>query len=246
MIGKLFDKKRGASIPEGKRIYAIGDVHGCADLLERLLALIDADAAGAAYALVFLGDYVDRGPDSRGVLSRLVELAASDQENVFLKGNHEAAMCDFLLAPAANEEWLHWGGDKTLDSYGVKDYWDREPEETAADFANALPEAHKRFLRGLALTHTVGDYVFVHAGFKPGVALEAQSESDMLWIRSEFHNTQTNKRPDKTVVHGHHPVPRPLDAGWRIDVDTGAVWSSMLTALVLEGATRRFISTGRG
>ncbi len=246
MIGNLFDKKRGASVPDGKRIYAIGDVHGCADLLDRLLALIDADAAGEPYALVFLGDYVDRGPDSRGVLSRLVTLTASARETVFLKGNHEAAMLDFLLTPSANEEWLHWGGDKTLDSYGITNYWDRDPEETAADFANALPEAHKQFLQDLTLTHIVGDYLFVHAGLKPGVALDDQSESDMLWIRGEFHNARTSQRPEKAVVHGHHPVPKPLDAGWRIDIDTGAVWSGMLTAVVLEGATRRFISTDRG
>ncbi len=245
MIGKLFRKAEAAAVPDGERVYAIGDIHGCADLLGELLAMIDVDRAGGAGQLVFLGDYVDRGPDSRGVIDRLIALAARRPDAVFLKGNHEQAMMDFIDRPAANEEWLHWGGDRTLESYGVSNVALREPEALAADLANALPPAHRAFLDGLELWRAIGDYVFVHAGFRPGVALEEQRAEDCLWIRGEFHNAQNGDRPDKVVVHGHHPMKKPLDAGWRIDVDTGAVWSDALTAVVLEGTTRRFISTGR-
>ncbi|MEK7264718.1 MAG: metallophosphoesterase family protein [Pseudomonadota bacterium] len=246
MIGKLFGGKGPvAAIPDGERVYAIGDVHGCDGLLAALLALIDKDGAGANSRLILLGDYVDRGPGSRAVIDLLLTLKAERPEPVFLKGNHEQAMLDFLEAPERGEEWLHWGGDKTLESYGVAGIWKRHPEDVARDLAAALPSSHREFLGALDLWTLCGDYAFVHAGFKPGVPLGDQTQDDCLWIRSEFHNAAPEARPDKVVVHGHHPVKKPLDAGWRIDVDTGAVWSDALTAVVLEGTTRRFISTGR-
>jgi serine/threonine protein phosphatase 1 len=246
MIHKLFSRNSNkAATPGGRRLYAVGDIHGCADLLDGLLALIRQDAAATPYQLVFLGDYVDRGPDSAGVLDRLVKISASTPDTIFLKGNHEAAMLDFLDAPRGNEEWLHWGGDKTLESYGLTKFWDREAEDVAIDLAKAMPAAHLSFLRGLRLYEEIGDYAFVHAGFRPGVPIKDQTEHDMLWIRGEFHNAPSENRPDKVVVHGHQPVRKPLDAGWRIDVDTGAVWSDALTAVALEGVTRRFISTSR-
>lgn len=244
MIGKLFgEKPRAESAPAGARLYAIGDIHGCAALLDRLLRLIEADIGGVGAQLIFLGDYVDRGPDSRGVIDRLLEVKARLPNTVFLKGNHEQAMLDFLRQARNNEEWLHWGGDKTLESYGVSDIWKRDPEDLAIDLKARLPATHQDFLRSLELWRIFGDYAFVHAGFRPGAAIKEQREEDCLWIRSEFHNAPADRRPDKIVVHGHHPVKRPLDAGWRIDIDTGAVWSDVLTAVVLEGTTRRFITT---
>lgn len=246
MLGRIFGEKRSAACaPAGERLYAIGDVHGCAGLLDTLLAAIEADAAGRSRRLIFLGDYVDRGPASKAVIDRLLVLKGAEPDAVFLKGNHEQAMLDFLVDPGRNEEWLHWGGDKTLESYGVADIWRKGVNALAQELDDRLPDAHRAFLASLDLWRVFGDYAFVHAGFKPGVALEDQAAEDCLWIRSEFHNADPDKRPRETVVHGHHPVKKPVDAGWRIDVDTGAVWSDALTAVVLEGTTRRFLSTGR-
>jgi len=246
MLGKLFGGGTPkSSTPEGVRLYAIGDVHGCADLLRSLLDMIAADAGDKPARLVFLGDYVDRGPDSKGVLDLLLAIRKTRPDTIYLKGNHEQAMLDFLERPHLNEEWLHWGGDKTIESYGVANIWTRSPEDVARDLSKQLPRAHRHFLNELTLFEVIGDYAFVHAGFKPGVPLATQVEEDCLWIRSAFHNARPDERPDKVVVHGHHPVKKPLDAGWRIDVDTGAVWSDALTAVVLEGTTRRFLSTGK-
>ena len=245
MLGKLFGGKAPSSAaPDGERLYAVGDIHGCGSLLDTLLAAIRADAAGAS-RLIFLGDYVDRGTDSKGVVDRLLKVRAEAPNTVFLKGNHEQAMLDFLARPDLNEEWLHWGGDKTLESYGVAETWKKSPDTLADELSGLLPPAHRDFLSGLELWRVFGDYAFVHAGFKPGVALEDQKAEDCLWIRSEFHNAAPDQRPREVVVHGHQPVKKPVDVGWRIDVDTGAVWSDALTAVVLEGTTRRFISTGR-
>jgi serine/threonine protein phosphatase 1 len=246
MFGRLFGSKGNtASAPDGERLYAIGDIHGCAGLFQSLLGLIDLESAGVKRRLVFLGDYVDRGPDSRGVVDHLIAVKASEPDAVFLKGNHEEAMLGFLAEPDRNEEWLHWGGDKTLESYGVGEVWRRSPSDLANDLAANLPAAHRTFLEGLELWRVLGDYAFVHAGFRPGVALEEQKAEDCLWIRSEFHNTPPEQRLPQVVVHGHHPVKKPIDAGWRIAVDTGAVWSDSLTAVALEGTSRRFVSTGR-
>lgn len=246
MLGRFFGGKPSQSAaPEGERLYAIGDIHGCAGLLEQLLSMIDIERTDARRRLIFLGDYVDRGPDSNAVIDRLLKVKADLPESVFLRGNHEQAMIDFLEKPDFNEEWLHWGGDKTLESYGLADVWKKRPATLAGELAERLPAAHREFLGSLELWRVLGDYAFVHAGFKPGVALEDQKAEHCLWIRGEFHNAEADKRPQETVVHGHHPVKKPVDAGWRINVDTGAVWSDALTAVVLEGTTRRFLSTGR-
>lgn len=227
------------------RVYAVGDIHGCDALLDRLLDMIAADSAGGAPHFIFLGDYVDRGPGSKAVIDRLLKLKQRDPRAVFLKGNHEQGMLDFMSNPRRYEEWLHWGGDKTLESYGVDNIWRKDVEFLGRELEDRLPGGHLDFLKSLDLWKALGDYVFVHAGLKPGIPLDDQKEEDCLWIRGEFHNAAAEKRPDKVVVHGHHPVKKPLDAGWRIDVDTGAVWSDALTAVVLEGTTRRFISTGK-
>jgi serine/threonine protein phosphatase 1 len=246
MIGKLFrGKPAAAAVPDGMRVYAVGDIHGCDALLDRLLDMISAETTAVTPQFIFLGDYVDRGSGSKAVIDCLLVLKEAHSGAVFLKGNHEQAMLDFLVSPSRNEEWLHWGGDKTLESYGVSGIWKKDAEFLGQELEDRLPGEHLDFLKSLDLWKAVGDYAFVHAGFRPGVPLDDQSEEDCLWIRGEFHNAAADARPDKIVVHGHHPVRKPLDAGWRIDVDTGAVWSDALTAVVLEGTARRFISTGK-
>ncbi len=247
MITKLFGgrHKRNA-LAAGVRVYAIGDIHGRADLLDDLLGKIRSDIAdnpGARPILVFLGDYIDRGEQSPLVIDRLLELADSEMETVFLKGNHEVCLIRFLMDPVEHYSWLEWGGDETLRSYGLDRISARDPLDLAAALKNAMPARHLTFLQGLDVDFQSGDYYFVHAGLRPGVPLAEQSEHDKMWIRDEFHNTPENLRPDFTVVHGHQSSKKVIDKGWRVCVDTGAVWNDTLTAVVIEGDKRRFLST---
>jgi serine/threonine protein phosphatase 1 len=234
-----------------RRCYAVGDIHGRLDLLARLLDRVRADrrAAGAEPAkLVFLGDYVDRGPDSAGVLDLLADLAASPEPGlrpVFLKGNHEDLMLDFLAGGPRGLAWLRNGGDATLASYGVAIA--REPDgrelRAAADaLATALPDRHRRFLQRLALHHVAGPYLFVHAGLRPGIALAEQDEQDLLWIRGPFLNATAPF--EKFVVHGHSISAAPELRANRLGIDTGAFCTGCLTAAVLEQAGVRFLDTG--
>lgn len=244
MLEKLFKKSRkSAAAPEGARIYAVGDIHGCLPELNALMAAIEADAGADARAqLVFLGDYVDRGPDVKGVIDRLLHIQNERPETIFLKGNHEAAMLAFLAAPEDMTGWLDWGGRETLKSYGAPHDPKTPHVEAAGALAAAMPRAHLDFFRSLQLYHEAEDYLFVHAGLRPGRALAEQNEEDLLWIRKAFHNTAAHERPNRVVVHGHQPYDRPLDKGWRIGVDTGVYYSGQLSAVVLEGETRRFIT----
>ncbi len=236
---------------EGRVIYAVGDVHGRSDLLDRLLDRIRRDAAprrGASKpVLIFIGDYVDRGPLSRGVLDRVVELKREGEFEVrALKGNHEAAMLAFLTNAEGGLIWCERGGAETLASYGVA------PPESATDAAGwkaardalelALPLQHLNLLLSLELTATYGDYVFVHAGLRPGVALSAQTEDDLLWIRDDFVNVQGAF--EKVVVHGHTSMEQASMDDNRINIDTGAYASGVLTAVRLENEERRFIQVG--
>lgn len=250
MLDRFFNQKPNAALPEGQRIFAVGDIHGCISELDELLAKIDAIISGdkttagtVDNTLIFLGDYVDRGPDSKAVIDRLLGVSKTYGQVIFLKGNHEAAMLDFLDHPDDMFQWLDWGGEATLASYGVDNVLGRAPEDLAAELRENLPASHEEFLRNLTLLHQAGDYIFVHAGLRPGVALDEQQEEDLLWIRGAFHNTAAKDRPAQTIVHGHQPLRKPLDAGWRVDVDTGACWSGVLTALMIEGSERRFVST---
>jgi len=264
MIGKFFKQNAStSSVPAGKRIYAIGDIHGRRDMLDALLERIRADIEGAGLSretfaadtgappkpgsgpepqLIFLGDYVDRGADSRGVIDRLLALREAHPGSVFLKGNHEAIMLDFLSDPEDLTQWLDWGGEETLASYGVDPASGFSPAELAREVSARMPAAHRAFIDGLKLYHIEGDYLFVHAGLRPGTPLKDQTEADLIWIRKRFHNAAPEERPDKVVVHGHTPEVKPVDAGWRIGIDTGACYGGMLTAVVLEGTTRRFLS----
>ena len=233
----------------GTVVYAVGDIHGRADLLDRLVAGIEADARTRSEprkVLVYLGDYVDRGPDSRLVIDRLIAQGGDGIERVFLKGNHEDAMLRFLDDAAVGRSWLGFGGDATLLSYGV-DPFDVPPGATSrfeyvrARFRENLPAEHRAFLEGLASLHAEGGYFFAHAGVRPGVALNRQNPEDLMWIREEF----LHSREDfgKVVVHGHTIRPRPEVRPNRIGVDTGAVFSDVLTCVVLSGAGHGFIQT---
>jgi serine/threonine protein phosphatase 1 len=212
------------------------------------LGLIERDAANSQAdrrTLVFLGDYIDRGPDSRGVVERLISDPPQSFATHFLKGNHESILLDFLEDAWRLDHWLMNGGDATMRSYGVDTerlaHGGAAPEAWRQAFAEALPEAHLRFFRELQLSVSFGDYLFVHAGVRPGVPLAAQSEADLIWIRGPFLSYADPF--DKIVVHGHTPEPEPVVRQNRIGIDTGAVFTGRLTALRLEGGAREFLQT---
>ncbi len=229
--------------PDGERLAAIGDIHGRLDLLDDLLAQLATldEADGLQTRRIFLGDMVDRGPDTAGVVQRLIAERASAGADHFLLGNHEQALLKFLDGAAGAEEWLEWGGLETAASYGVAGVASKTPEELRRELGAAMPSEHLDFLRELELYVEHGDYLFVHAGVRPEVPLEEQSRDDMLWIRSTFHDAK-EALPGKVVVHGHHPVRRPANHAGRIGVDTGAVHTGRLTAVVLEGDSRTFLT----
>lgn len=238
-----------SKIPEGQLLYAVGDVHGRLDLLEAMLNLIEEDARASDAVdrrdLIFLGDYVDRGPDSRGVVEKLLRGLPVDFDTHFLKGNHEAILLDFLREAWRLDYWRMNGGEATMRSYGV----DTErlarlaapPELWQQAFAEALPESHLRFFQGLGLSLEAGDYLFVHAGVKPGVPLEAQSEADLVWVREPFLSHPGTF--GKIIVHGHTPSTAPVTRPNRIGIDTGAVFSGRLTTLRLQAESRKFLQT---
>ena len=231
-------------VPEGVRIYAIGDIHGRADLLERMLNRIDADLASNPVRIgiqVFLGDYIDRGPASREVLDRLVARNGSCR-SVFLKGNHESYLTGFLTNPPILEDWHRYGGLETLMSYGITPSINANAAtqaQLAAALDQALPESHRQFIGKLKSSFTCGDFFFVHAGVRPGIPLTKQREEDLLWIRQDFLLYEEDF--SKIVVHGHTPVPQPDVRPNRINIDTGAFATGQLTCLILEDDKVDFI-----
>ena len=236
-------------VPEGRRVYAVGDIHGRADLLARLHKKIAADALdipGFQNIVVYLGDYVDRGPDSSGVLDMLINRPLEGFEAHHLKGNHEDMMIQFLETGANSEMWIMMNGARdTMESYGIgySDFARHESDMKglARDFANAVPESHRAFLDALKMHHCEGDVLFVHAGIAPGVPVENQSPHDLMWIRGEF--TESNTDHGLFVVHGHSNRPAPEIRSNRLGIDTGAWFSGTLTAAVLEGGDIRFLQT---
>lgn len=257
MIGGLLNRLKGAfggggpaSLPEGMRIYAIGDIHGRDDLLKCLLGQIAEDARnapGAHNILIFLGDYVDRGLQSKAVLDRLTQARLPGFDYVFLKGNHEQAMLQFLDDASFGKTWKYYGGLETLHSYGVTELTRTDDpaafERARRQLAEVLPDAHLHFLKTLSPSAEFGGYFFAHAGIRPGVPFNRQIEEDLLWIREGFLDSERDF--GRVVVHGHTPNEEVVVRPNRIGVDTGAYMTGVLTALVLEGASRRFVQTGQ-
>jgi len=233
-----------AKIPtNATRLYVIGDIHGRLDLLERAIAAIrrDVDLYGADALTVTLGDYIDRGPASRGVIECLAQ-NPFPTPYVALKGNHEGMLLDFLDDPTLGMHWRMQGGEQTLQSYGVAVrplMVGKANAEAAKRLRAALPASHLVFLRSLGTSLQHGRFFLCHAGVRPGVPLDAQSEHDLLWIRGEF--LQSEADFGKIVVHGHTPVAEPEVLPNRINIDTGAFASGRLTCIVLESAGYRFL-----
>lgn len=236
------------AVPAGTRVYAIGDIHGSLMPLRLLRDAIRDHAAAHPIerkCLIYLGDYIDRGPDSRAVIDLLVNNPLPGFEEVFLKGNHEDGILRFLADGSNATFWIAYGGIATMFSYGVKppDPATDEAEVLRArkELAQRLPPAHLDFLAQLEPYRIEGDYLFVHAGIRPGVAIDDQREEDLLWIRDEFLHSQ--QEFGKCVVHGHSITRQPDFQPNRIGIDTGAFASGTLTCLVLEGTRQDLLAT---
>jgi serine/threonine protein phosphatase 1 len=226
-----------ASTPADTRIYAVGDIHGRADLLLDTIARIEDDLRRRpiAYAVeVYLGDYIDRGPDSSTVIDALA-IRMVENGAVCLRGNHEALMEDFLRERIDFESWRQLGALQTLASYYI------QPNEgdTSADLRrrllSLLPRTHELFLQCLHNSYACGDFLFVHAGIRPGVSIEQQDTNDLIWIRREF--LESDSHHGKFIVHGHSPVPHPDIRHNRINIDTGAWKTGTLTCAAIEGSS---------
>lgn len=241
-----------ARAPDGMRLYAIGDVHGRLDLLSAMHGEIGAELARDGctdWRVIHLGDYVDRGPDSKGVLDFLIAARERDPRHIALTGNHDIGFLDFLAEPDADGLFMRYGGVQTARSYGVTlreegSWWpfraDDRLSQGHAALVRAVPPAHVAFLRSLPLFASFGDFFFCHAGIRPGVPLSRQRAEDLVWIREQFHY---HREPhEKIVVHGHTPVPRADVRTNRVNVDTGAFESGMLTALAVDGAEKRILT----
>lgn len=248
-LREAFERSENAfAVPAGTRVYAVGDIHGRADLLGYLHGMIADDLADRPperAVVVYLGDYIDRGSDSRGVVETLIRRPLAGVEAVHLMGNHEEFMLRFLEDPGVGQSWILNGGDATLASYGVA------PPAYAADLVEMdrarrslvdnLPAEHLAFLRALGPCHVEGGYVFVHAGIRPGRPIAEQAREDLLWIRGPF--LQSRADHGFCVVHGHTITPEVEVRRNRIGIDTGAFRSNRLTSLVLEGGSRRWLQT---
>ena len=230
------------AVPAGQRVYGVGDVHGCLDQFDRMLALIEADdrdRGPAATHVVMLGDLVDRGPRSAEVVGRFVGGPPGFAQFRFLMGNHEEAMLESLAehADPRASGWLRYGGRETLASYGVPESVLQLGGWLLADaLRQHVPQAHLDFLSGFEDMVEIGDYLFVHAGIRPRVALDRQDKADLRWIRSTFLDDESDH--GRMIVHGHSIFPEPVFRANRIGIDTGAYRTGRLTALGLEGTAR--------
>lgn len=227
------------------RVVAIGDIHGRADLLAALHLRLDAEATETGGELpveIYLGDYIDRGPRSREVIDMLLARRRI-RRLVCLMGNHERMLLQAMNDPGEVEAWMRLGGGDTLRSYGLTPR--PTPHERSIDAAIArtlregLPADHLAFFHSLTLSFAIGGLFFVHAGVRPGVALNAQREDDLLWIRDEFLNSEADH--GALVVHGHTPVPAADFRRNRINIDTGAVFTGVLTGLLISDTEIRFV-----
>lgn len=249
LVRRLLLPDRPPSVPPGMRVYAVGDIHGRADLLDQLLEQISHDRGvrvAKRTVLIFLGDYIDRGPSSAEVIDRLIQLGRDESiEPYFLMGNHEEVLLRIMGGEVELAiDWLRFGGRQCLASYGLNadEFAKLEPSQIVSALKSAIPRRHREFLAGLDDTARVGDYLFVHAGLRPGMSLSAQSQNDMRWIRSPFlENTDADY--GFMVVHGHTVAPEVERRPNRIGIDTGAYQSGRLTALVLEANGHRILQT---
>jgi len=227
-------------------IYAIGDIHGHIDSLITRHARIKADQLHHGHTtakIVHVGDLVDRGPDSSGVIDYLMRGQQDDQPWVVLKGNHDKMFHKFLDDPnwrdprisRADYNWLHpmLGGLETLQSYGIDATTDRDPLDLWAEATSAVPASHQAYLANLPYIYRTETCAFVHAGIRPGVPLDAQDPEDLIWIRREFHDDPRDH--DALIVHGHTPVQRACHYGNRVNIDSGVCWGREMTAIVIEG-----------
>jgi len=236
---------RAALGSDPRRLYVIGDIHGCASLLDRLIDAIASDLGdmpGDECLTVTLGDYIDRGPASNSVLDRLA-INPFPTPYVGLKGNHEDLLEAFLSDPERGDDWRLCGGLETLHSYGVdvtSVMRGRNYAAAAQALEAAMPPAHVEFLASLKLSLTIGRYFLCHAGVRPGVPLHRQFKDDLLWIRDEFLDSRSDF--GKIVIHGHTPTHQPELRPNRINVDTGAFMTGRLTCAILEGTSVRFLS----
>ena len=227
------------SLPPGQRVYAIGDIHGCDAQLANLYNIVAEDLARRPVdepVLLHIGDYVDRGADTAGVLRRLLRGSpVAGMAVVNLVGNHDETMLNALSGdrPAATD-WLFAGGRPALESYGI------DPDSPRESWPENVPPEHLDFLRNLTLTHREGGYFFVHGGIRPGVPLEQQAREDLLRMRQPFLYSEADF--GAVVVHGHTPVKEPVVRHNRVAIDTGAVFGGKMTCLVLEGETLGFLT----
>ncbi len=240
-------KDEASSIPSGQRVYVIGDIHGRHDLLCNLHKQIVADDQpydGDAY-IVYLGDYIDRGHQSRQVIDELVSQPLSGLTPTFLMGNHEDTLLNFLKDFRVARDWFQFGGEATVLSYGVTMRpgirTDSILQEIQAELQLKIPNDHIRFLSSLQSSFEIGDYFFAHAGVHPSRSLYNQRDEDLFWIRDDF--LQSRKHHGKVIVHGHSISGDPDVQNNRIGIDTGAYYSNRLTCLVLEGTERRYLQT---
>lgn len=240
MASRRKQNKNSPTLPTGMRVFAVGDIHGRLDLLEQLLGVIESDNQSRgpidSLHLVFLGDLVDRGPDSAGVIERLLSLKASGRSATFLLGNHDEVFLKATLGDVKATRFLtKIGGKETILSYGITpdEYLASGFEELTKLLQERVPAEHREFLSGFSDSTRIGDYLFVHAGIRPGVPLEEQVPTDLRWIRGDF--LSCNTMHDAMVVHGHSISEEPELKTNRIGIDTGAFASGRLTALGLEG-----------
>jgi serine/threonine protein phosphatase 1 len=243
-------REQGPAGARGYRAYAVGDIHGRVDLLEHLLAKVHADLQrrpARKTLLIFVGDLIDRGPSSAQVIERLRCYRREGVKPVFLLGNHEEVLLRALAGdPSVIESWLKFGGVQCLQSYGVTlaRLRGRSAEEIIEIVRAVVPPEHVDFLDTFADSCRFGDYLFVHAGIRPGIAVDQQSQSDLRWIRDPFLYDESDH--GFVVVHGHTICEEVDERPNRIGIDTGAYRSGILTALAIDGTERWLIDTRAG
>jgi serine/threonine protein phosphatase 1 len=245
LFGGFRSRRLPPCAPKGERLYVVGDIHGRLDLLNALLDKVKnhAHTNEGKNTIVYVGDYIDRGPNSRGVVDRVLQSIPGFTAR-YLRGNHDQAVLDFLADPLFYRVWKNYGAPETLVSYGVRPPLFDDPQsivQTRNLFASSLPPDHRRFFENLELSVEAGDYFIVHAGVRPGIGFESQSAQDMMWIREEF--LLSGRDHGKVVVHGHTPTTEVIRRKNRIGIDTGAYMSGYLTALVLEGESVEILQT---